>query len=123
MTSVVKPFASVASFVVASLVSRETASVAEPFSMDAPRTAMDAATATAEAATHMATTAEAAPAAHMATTEAAAMAAAAPAKTAAAEAAAVAASTSTSATVRETISGGETREESGSHSRRDHRLA
>ncbi|HYS83532.1 MAG TPA: hypothetical protein VEN78_00795, partial [Bradyrhizobium sp.] len=53
MTSVVKPFASVAPFaLVASLLrARETASVAEPSPIDAAEAAMDAA----EAATHMAT--------------------------------------------------------------------
>jgi len=105
MTSVVKPFASVAPFaLVASLLrARETASVAEPSPIDAAEAAMDAA----EAATHMAT-AEAA--------------AAAPAKAATeAPAPAPMATTAPASTARETIGGDEGK--SGNRCRDHHHLA
>jgi len=109
MTSVVKPFASVAPFaLVASLPrARETASVTEPSPIDAAEAAMDAA----EAATHMAT-AEAA----------ATVAAAAPAKAATeAPAPAPMATTAPASTARETIGGDEGK--SGNRCRDHHHLA
>jgi len=111
MTSVVKPFASVAPFaLVASLLrAREAASVTEPSPIDAAEAAMDAA----EAATHMAT-AEAA----------ATVAAAAPAKAATeapAPAPAPMATTAPASTARETIGGDEGK--SGNRCRDHHHLA
>jgi hypothetical protein len=133
MTSVVESFAPFAPFaVVASLVARETATVAEPSAMDAA----EAATASTKAATHMATAessthrpAEATT--HMATAEAAAAMAAAKATAAApakAAAAAVAAPASASAAASAPASAGETigrhdaDGESGNRRRDDHHL-
>jgi hypothetical protein len=133
MTSVVESFAPFAPFaVVASLVARETATVAEPSAMDAA----EAATAGTKAATHMATAessthrpAEATT--HMATAEAAAAMAAAKATAAApakAAAAAVAAPASASAAASAPASAGETigrhdaDGESGNRRRDDHHL-
>jgi hypothetical protein len=137
MTSVVESFAPFAPFaVVASLVARETATVAEPSAMDAA----EAATASTKAATHMATAessthrpAEATT--HMATAEAAAAmaaakaTAAAPAKAAAAAVAAPAsaaasapAPASASASAGETIGRHDADGESGNRRRDDHHL-
>jgi hypothetical protein len=135
MTSVVESFAPFAPFaVVASLVARETATVAEPSAMDAA----EAATASTKAATHMATAessthrpAEATT--HMATAEAAAAmaaakaTAAAPAKAAAAAVAApasasAAASAPAPASAGETIGRHDADGESGNRRRDDHHL-
>jgi hypothetical protein len=135
MTSVVESFAPFAPFaVVASLVARETATVAEPSAMDAA----EAATAGTKAATHMATAessthrpAEATT--HMATAEAAAAmaaakaTAAAPAKAAAAAVAApasasAAASAPAPASAGETIGRHDADRESGNRRRDDHHL-